>query len=204
MRVLVLDVGNVLVHWDPRRLYDKLLDDPEPFLATVCTPAVNHALDRGARWADVAPGLLARFPEQRALIEAWRARHLEMYAGPVDGMTAMVERYKRTGRPLWGLTNFSAETWPSVRDAWPLLQELDEVVVSGQEGLAKPEAALYARLEARAGLPPDALCFVDDRAENVAAARERGWHAHRFRDAATLEAWLWGSGGRLLEDADPG
>jgi 2-haloacid dehalogenase len=53
-------------------------------------------------------------------------------------------------------------------------------VVSAEERRIKPEPEIYAILEARAGLAPQALFFTDDSPANVAAARARGWRAHLF------------------------
>ena len=63
-------------------------------------------------------------------------------------------------------------------------------MVSGTEGVAKPDPRIYDLLARRAGLPPAALVFVDDRADNVAAAPEAGMDALLFTDAATLRVDL--------------
>ena len=65
-----------------------------------------------------------------------------------------------------------------------------DCIISGEERCAKPHPQLYAALERRAGLSGQDLLFIDDRADNIAAARALGWHGHLFTDADALEADL--------------
>lgn len=202
-RGVLWDVGNVIVGWSPRRLYEKLFEEPaacDRFLSSVCTMAWHLEHDRGASFADNAAALIARHPQHEALIRAWGDRFLEM-VGPVIGETevAMAALAAR-GVAQYGLTNMPSEAWPGVQTLSPAFALLADTIVSGDEKLVKPDPAIYAVVLARTGLEPQDLLFIDDSAANIEAARVIGFHVHRFEDPAALGPTLIGHG--LLE-AEP-
>ncbi|GMA31293.1 HAD-IA family hydrolase [Litorihabitans aurantiacus] len=95
---------------------------------------------------------------------------------------------------LLGLTNWSAETFARGAAAVPTVSELEAVVVSGEIGLVKPDPAIYRHLVAQHDVDPARAVFVDDREENVVAARALGFHGRVFLTAERLRAELVGLG----------
>lgn len=193
VRAVVFDVGNVLFGWDIRALYARLIDDParlDWFCREVVTPDWHFAHDEGVAFADNAAALIARHPAEAELIRAFGPRFNETITGPVPGMPPIVEALAARGVPLFAITNFSAEFWPPFRAQWPLFDHFQDIVVSGAERLAKPDPAIYRLALARFGLAPGEGLFIDDRADNVAAATANGLVGHHFHDAATLAAEL--------------
>jgi 2-haloacid dehalogenase len=183
----------VLVDWDRRYLYRKLFDDEEEmgrFLDTVCTLEWNRDLDRGRPFAEAVAALSAEHPEWRAEIEAYHRRWVEMLAGPVEGTERLVRELHRRGVALYALTNFAAETFALTRQRFELLHLFKEVVVSGEEGVVKPEREIYEILVRRTGVAPARTVFIDDTPENVRAAEQLGFEGIRFSDAAGLERSL--------------
>ena len=190
---VVFDIGRVLFQWQLRALFEKLIDDPEEldwFLANVVTEEWHFEHDRGRPLAEMIPERIALFPQYETHIRAYGRRFNETVPGPIDGMHELVERLHARGVPLYCLTNFGHEFWGMFRPTQPIFDRFVDIVVSGTERLAKPDPAIYALTEARSGRSGEALFFTDDNAANVAAARARGWHAHLFTDAATLEVQL--------------
>jgi 2-haloacid dehalogenase len=191
--VVVFDVGNVLIQWDPRNLYRKLFDDAaamERFLAEVCTDAWNLEQDRGRTWAEAVAERVPLFPQHEALIRAYAARWQEMVPGEVEGSVAILEALRRAGVPLYAITNFSAEKFAESQARFPFLRGFRDVVVSAQERLVKPDPAIYRLLLDRNGLDPARCLFIDDSEKNVRGAEYVGMRAHHFRDAPTLRAEL--------------
>lgn len=196
-QAVVFDVGRVLIQWDLRHLFATLIEDRQEldwFLANVVTEQWHHQHDEGRALADMVPERQREFPEHAALIDAYRHRFLETIPGPVKGTHELARRLAESGVPLYGLTNFGAEFWDQFRPTEPLFDLFEDTVVSGCEKCAKPEARIYEVAEQRFGLPPRALFFIDDKADNIAAAAARGWQVHLFTDAAALEADLVGRG----------
>ena len=192
-KAAVFDIGRVLYDWNLRYLFEKLIDDPaelDHFLATVITEEWHFQSDAGRPLAEMVPELKARFPQHAALIDAYRDRFEETLPHEIPGTHTIVRRLAARGVPLYALTNFGAEFWARARRGWPIFDLFADVVVSGEERVAKPDQAIFAIAERRFGHAPGELFFTDDNPANVAAASSRGWHAHLFEGSAGLEAEL--------------
>jgi len=191
---VIFDVGHVLYDWNPRVLYERLFDDEralDVFLAEVATRDWHFQHDAGRPFAETSAELCARFPEHAAMIAHWGPRFGEQIPGPIPGMIALVEELDAAGVPLFAITNFSHEFFPPFRARESaVFDRFRDIVVSGEERLVKPDAAIYRLALDRFGLAPDAAFFIDDNAANVAGAQAVGIHAHLFRDAATVRAAL--------------
>jgi 2-haloacid dehalogenase len=188
IRTVVFDIGGVLLDWNPRHLYDRLIADGverERFLAEVCTPAWNEELDLGRSFDEACAELAARFPDQAELVQAWK-RQDEMVAGVIPGMPELVERVQAAHVPRYLLTNMAAKDFRDRVERYPILQGFDGAVVSGDEGLAKPSAEIFGLLVSRFGVDPAESLYIDDTAANVRAAEAVGFRAHHFTDAASL------------------
>ena len=195
VRGVVFDVGNVLFTWDPRFLYERLIDDDralDAFLRDVVTHDWHFQHDAGRPFAETSAELIAEHPHHRELIEAWGPRFNESLGPAVEGMIPLVEELDAAGVPLFAITNFSGEFWGPFRDTQTVFDRFRDVVVSGTEHLVKPDAAIYELAVRRFGMPAEQLIFVDDRAENVAGAEAIGMRGHLFRNAATLRDELQG------------
>jgi 2-haloacid dehalogenase len=140
--------------------------------------------------AEMVPELQGRFPDHAHLVEAYRKRFNETIDRPIAGTHQIVRRLHAAGVPLYALTNFGAEFFAGFRPTEPVFEVFDDIVVSGEECVAKPNPRIYEICEERFGHAPGALFFIDDNPANVAAARTRGWQAHRFEGPETLEAEL--------------
>ena len=203
-KAVVFDLGGVLIDWDPRYLYRKLLDDEaavEEFLATVCTPEWNAEQDRGRPFAEGVAELAERHPEHAADIAAYHERWPEMLAGEVPGSVEVLADLRAAGVPLYALTNWAAETFAITRERFEFLDWFCGLLVSGEEGMTKPDPAIFRLLLDRFGLDPAAAVFVDDSEANVAAARGLGIDAVRFTGPERLRREL--SARRMLARPAP-
>jgi 2-haloacid dehalogenase len=191
--VVVLDLGGVLIDWNPRYLFRKLIADEsemETFLAQVCNQDWNVHQDAGRPFSEAVVELAARHPDSRALIEAYWERWPEMLGGAIEETVTVLEELATRRVPLYALSNWSAETWPHARRRFAFLDHFDGLVISGFEGTAKPEAEIFRRLLERYALPAERTLFFDDVEANVAAARRVGMQAYHHLDAAGLRCRL--------------
>ncbi|HET9557110.1 MAG TPA: HAD family phosphatase [Actinomycetota bacterium] len=189
VKTVVFDLGGVLIDWDPRHLYRKLLADEaavEEFLATVCTPEWNDEQDRGRPFAEGVAELVERHPVHAAAITAYHERWTEMLGGDIAGSVELLAELRDTGVPLYALTNWSAETFGIARERYQFLEWFDGVLVSGEERMIKPDPAIFRLLLDRFGLDPGTAFYVDDSPANVTAAGELGFDAVRFTGPAQL------------------
>ena len=190
IRAVIFDVGKVLYDWSPRFLYERLIDDDqtlEAFLRDVVTVEWHFQHDAGRPFAETSAELIAQFPEHAALIAAWGPRFNDSIGAPVAGMHALVAALDAAGVPLFAITNFSGEFWPPFRAREAaLFDRFRDVVVSGDEKMMKPDAAIYRLALGRFGLEPDEAVFIDDNRDNVAGAEAVGMAAIHFTDAKAL------------------
>lgn len=177
---MVFDVGGVLLDWDPRHLYRKLISDPaemEWFLANVCTPQWHARHDRGLSTAESCAALAEEWPQYAGLILAWSERGEEMVAGPLPDGVKLLRQVIGSGLPCYALTNMEAETYPKRVARFDFLRCLTGTVVSGFEGIAKPDREIYELLLRRFGLDAATTLFIDDFPVNVSAAADAGMAA---------------------------
>lgn len=194
---MVFDVGRVLFQWQFRFLFEKLIDDPvelDWFLANVITEEWHFQHDRGTPLAQMLPARIAQYPEQALNIAAYAARFNETVPGAVAGTHDIVRRLHAAGVPLYCLTNFGDELFAQFRREHALFELFEDIVVSGEERVAKPDPRIYEITEARTGRKGADLFFTDDNPANVEAARMRGWEAHVFTTATSLESQLEAAG----------
>ena len=184
----------MLYQWDPRFLYERLIADGEAldaFLRDVLTSEWHFQHDAGRDFADTSAELIARHPEHRALIEAWGPHFLESIPGPVAGMPALVDELHDRAVPLYAITNFSHEFFPPFRmQEAAMFDRFQDIVVSGEEKMVKPDAAIYALALDRFGLEAERTVFVDDSEANVAGAAAVGLIALHFTGAPKLRREL--------------
>jgi 2-haloacid dehalogenase len=193
----VFDLGGVLLDWNPRHLYRKLFDDKaemERFLSEVCTMEWHHAHDLGIPPEQTIPPLAEAHPEYADMIRAWPERSEEMLAGPIEETVEILRELRDAGVPVYALTNMETWTYPGRRERYPFLRWFDGTVVSGFEGVAKPDPEVFELLLDRFGLTPESTLFIDDSAKNVAAARGVGMQAIEFESPARLRERLHDAG----------
>jgi 2-haloacid dehalogenase len=193
----VFDFGGVLIDWDPRHLYRKLIADSaemERFLAEVTTRDWHMVQDQGGDPAAATRQLQARHPDKRDLIAAFYGRFDEMCVHAFPDTAALVERLHAGGTTLYLLSNA-----PNLLDAWlrgagrqrhPFLGLFRDYVVSGQVKCTKPDRAIYDLACRVGGFDPGDAVFIDDVLANVEGARAAGWHGVHHRSAAETAAEL--------------
>ena len=180
IRAVVFDFGGVLFDWNPQHLYQQLIPDAqqrEQFLTQVCSSEWNIQQDAGRSLHEGTEALVAQYPQHEDLIRAFYARWSEMLRGALDDGVALLRDLHAREVPVFGLTNWSDETFPYALANYDFLHLFRDI-----EKCIKPDAIIYqiALQRYRQHLPdlqPQQLVFIDDLARNVEAARRLGWHA---------------------------
>ena len=197
---ILWDIGNTLADWNPEYLYRKLIPGAQEragFLTSVCTLAWHTEHDRGVPMTENRRALIEAHPHLEDLIVAWDTRFEDMLQGYVDGMEGVIDALAGHGIAQHALSNMPAEKWPGVRAHYPDFTHFGTIVISGEEGVIKPDPVIYEITKGRISTPAHKTLFIDDRLDNIEAARAAGFMGHHFRDAATLKADLAARGIRL-------
>lgn len=196
-RIIVFDIGGVLIDWNPAFLYRQLIPDEAgvaEFLKEICNGAWNEQFDAGRPFADGIAELVLRHPEKAELIEAYWHRWHEMLGGEVPGTVRILERLKAARVPVHAISNWSAETFPRAQERFPFLGHFDILIVSGREKLVKPGSEIFRLFLERAGVAAGDCLFIDDNPANIATAAALGFQTELFRTADALEQRLVGLG----------
>lgn len=192
--IVVFDLGGVLIDWNPRHLYRRLFAGDEAamehFLATVCTHEWNRCQDAGRSFAEGARLLKAEHPEMAELIDAYGTRFGEMMAGPIAGSVEILAELRDRGTALYGLTNWSTETYAPALERFAFLQWFRGILVSGEVKVIKPDRRIFELLIERFAIDPQSAVYIDDVEVNVAAARPFGIHAIHFKAPPALRQEL--------------
>ena len=190
---LIFDFGGVLIDWNPHYLYDSYFGDrakTDWFLANICTMKWNEQVDAGKPMAEATAELVAKFPEWKKEIEMYFGRWIEMIGEAIPGMYELLLELKARGHRLFGLSNWSAETFVQIKEDFPALKLLEGMVVSGYVKCLKPSPEIYHLLLDRYSLKASDCVFIDDNAANVAGAEAVGIRGIRFTGASDLRRQL--------------
>ncbi len=197
IRALIFDYGGVLVRTvdpTPRRQLEQQLGlspgraDKLVFRSPLWDDVQLGCISGAKFWADLgqriglSAGELAEF--RRAF---WSGDRLD------EELVALIRHLHNTGYRTVLLSNAPAGLRQRVEQL-DIADAFDVIVVSGGEGLMKPDPVIFELALARVGVPAEEAVFVDDLQVNVTAAQHAGLHATRFRGLAPLRKWLRGLG----------
>lgn len=194
IQAIIFDYGNVLLKWDPRNIYRRFFpNDPEAierFLADINFPEWNLQMDKDLTFAEAIASLSQQFPHYSHLIQAYHDHWFESVEGPIAGTVNILQRLKQAGYPLYGLSNWSIETFPTVRKTYEFFKLFDDMVVSGEVGQVKPGPEIFQILLERIGRPAQECLFIDDAPPNIQQAQRLDFVVIHFRSPEQLESEL--------------
>lgn len=192
IEAVIFDIGNVLIRWAPDGFYDRVIgaDRRRAFFDAVPIHDMNLRVDAGADIANETRALADAYPDWADEILMWHDRWLEMLPGAIDGSVDLLRALRRSGLPVYALSNFGKDTFTLAEQHFPFLEEFDGRFISGRMGVIKPDSAIYEAVEAGVDHAPDRLLFTDDSLPNIQAAAARGWQVHHFDGAEGLRQRL--------------
>lgn len=196
-KIIIFDFGGVLIDWNPRHVYRNIFNteaETEWFLENICTTEWNLNIDKGKPFATAVNELCAVYPEWSKEIEAFHSQWEEMLGGEIPESVEILKEVQAAGLPVYGLTNWSAETFPIAYDRYEFLRTFNGIVVSGNEKLIKPDPLIFKVMIERYDLRPEDCIFIDDNLHNIMAADKLGFKTMHFTTPFSLRGDLIKSG----------
>ncbi len=193
VNAVVFDLGGVLIDWNPRYVYRGLFADErtmDQFLATICTDEWHRPHDLGVDIGASCRELARVHPEYQDMIMVWAERHEEMAAGQLDDTVEVLRALKATGVRCYALSNMEPGAFAIRQQRFAFMSWFDGYVVSGYEGVSKPDRRIFDILLQRYRLKPGGCVLIDDSPPNVQAARKLGMIGLQFKSAPQLRADL--------------
>jgi 2-haloacid dehalogenase len=205
IRSIIFDFGGVVINWDPHQLFKKYFAEDahaiDSFLEEINFSAWNLAQDKGYPFAQAVIDLSKQFPQYSHLINAYDVEWEESITGIIPETVEIMNKLKTAGYRLFGLTNWSAEKFSIVRHKYEVFNLFEEIVVSGEVKLIKPDPAIFKFLLNKINHPVNECYLVDDSNQNIETAQNMGFVTHHFSSPALLELDLVARG--ILPAANP-
>jgi 2-haloacid dehalogenase len=191
---IIFDFGGVLIDWDPRNIYHRYFPGPpqavEDFLSEINFAQWNLQQDKGRPFAEAVASLSADFPQYAHLIRAYWEHWEESILGPIAGSIRILKQLKQAGYPLYGLSNWSAETFPIAYKKYDFFKLFDGIILSGEVKLIKPDPAIFNLTLQRIRRSASECLLIDDSITNIEAARRLGFKTIHFQSPDQLETEL--------------
>jgi 2-haloacid dehalogenase len=194
IKAIIFDFGNVLLEWNPRYVYERFFpNDPEvmeSFLEEVNFMEWNALQDQGRSFTEGVAVLSKEFPHYSHLIQAYQDNWIDSLGDSLDGTVEILKELKKAGYPVYGLSNWSAETFPRAREKHDFFDLLDDMVISGEVGQVKPHPEIFQILLERIGKPAEECLFIDDALTNIQQAQAMGFATVLFESPEQLRTRL--------------
>jgi 2-haloacid dehalogenase len=186
----LFDLGGVFFDWDPNHFFINIFKDSEErqyFLNDICNDAWNIQQDAGRSIKEAELELIPKFPKYEKQIKMYYANHRRMIKGTFQHSIETLDYLKKNNYECYVLSNWSAETFIGMTEDYPFLKKFDGLVISGEEKLIKPNLIIYQLAIKRFDLKPQKCVFIDDKLENVEAAKKLNFHIIHLINPETID-----------------
>jgi 2-haloacid dehalogenase len=187
---VVFDLGNVLITWDPHPAIAKAVgaEQATRFLGDqeFDFMAWNHQQDAGRSWDEGEKAALMSHRHWEHAIRGYRENYPDSLIGAIEDTVQILVELHAAGIPLFALTNWSEELFPMALKRFDFLDLFDDIIVSGEERVAKPDPRIFEILQERIGHSLRDCIFIDDSPANIKAAAVAGLDAILFTDTGHL------------------
>lgn len=191
---IIFDFGGVVMDWDPRYFFKSYFNDDEKmeyFLENIAQSSWNIEQDRGRPLQEGTDILVAQHPEWEKEIRAYYDNWPVMLRSDIPENVNVLRNLSNTNYELFGLTNWSQETFPYALENYDFFQLFNgKIVVSGDEKLVKPDPKIWHILIDRYQIQAEESVFIDDNAENIRVAGELGFKTVHVTNETKLDEEL--------------
>ncbi|MFP7658074.1 HAD family hydrolase [Chryseobacterium proteolyticum] len=198
IRNIIFDFGGVLMDWNPRYFFRDYFNDDdkmEYFLTHIAQSEWNEEQDRGRSLMEGTNIQVQKFPDWERELRAYYDNWHVMLKSDIPQNVEVLRKLSKTNYHLYGLTNWSEETFPYALENYDFFQLFDgKIVVSGTEKLIKPDPKIWHLLLERYDIHAHESVFIDDNPKNIEMAESLGFHTIQVYPTTDLEKELIGLG----------
>ena len=191
---IIFDFGGVVMDWNPRYFFKDYFNDDEKmefFLKNIATDEWNAEQDRGRTLAEGTEIQVAKFPQWEKELRAYYDNWTTMLRSDIPKNVEVLRKLEHSNYELFGLTNWSAETFPYALENYDFFKIFDgKIVVSGTEKVIKPNPKIWEVLLERYHIKADESVFIDDNAKNIEVAKALGFITIHITPETDLEKEL--------------
>ncbi|MGA9211303.1 HAD family hydrolase [Kaistella sp.] len=191
---IIFDFGGVVMDWDPRYFFKNHFNDDEKmefFLKNIATDEWNAEQDRGRNLQEGTDIQVAKHPDWEKEIRAYYDNWTTMLKADIPHNVEVLKKLEHSKYELFGLTNWSAETFPYALENYDFFKIFkDKIVVSGTEKLIKPDPTIWQVLLDRYQIKADESVFIDDNSKNIEIAKTLGFICVQIKKNTDLEKEL--------------
>ncbi|MCB8948830.1 MAG: HAD-IA family hydrolase [Ardenticatenaceae bacterium] len=193
IQAIIFDVGGVLLRTEdraPRQQWEaKLGLPPGGAEALVFNSVMGQKAQRGEitepeLWQWIGSHL------DLSVLETAAFRHGFWAGDKLDtGLVAYIRQLKNRYQTAI-ISNYASNLRPELTDLFKIADAFDEIIISCEEKIMKPDPEIFYRALARLGRQPAEAVFIDDFQHNLAAAEAVGLAAIHFQPGLDLPAAL--------------
>ncbi len=191
---IIFDFGGVLMDWNPRYFFKDYFNDDnrmEYFLTHIAQSEWNEEQDRGRSLMEGTNIQVQKFPDWERELRAYYDNWHVMLKSEIPQNVEVLRKLSKTDYHLYGLTNWSEETFPYALENYDFFQLFDgKIVVSGTEKLIKPDPKIWHLLLERYNIQANESLFIDDNPKNIEMAKTLGFHTVQVYADTNLEQEL--------------
>jgi len=180
IKAIIFDFGNVLENEEAMK----------EFFREVDFAGWNAQQDKGRTFKEGVADHSRKFPRYAHLFQAYHDHWQDSIGDAFTGTVEILKRLKRAGYPLYGLSNWSAETFPFAREKYDFLDVFDDMIISAHVGFVKPEPEIYNLMLEKIGKPSNECLFIDDSLPNIQQANTMGFNTIHFQSPVQLKEEL--------------
>lgn len=191
---IIFDFGGVLMDWNPRYFFKDYFNDDEKmefFLKNVAVDDWNAEQDRGRTLKEGTEILIEKYPDWEKEVRAYYDNWTTMLRSDIPKNVEVLRKLADTDYELFGLTNWSHETFPYALANYDFFELFKgKIVVSGEEKLIKPDPKIWELLLERYNIKAEESVFIDDNAKNIEAAKTLGFITVHVTEETDLQTEL--------------
>ena len=186
IKCIFFDMGNVLVYFSHDLMFEQMAEVADTTADDVrrilMTDGLQWQFERGELTEQQFHDAFCTAIDREVNFEQLKAAACEIF-WPNTTVLPLLQSLKSQGLRLVLLSNTSISHLEFVQNRFNVVQYFDAFAVSFNAGVLKPERGIYQYALSMSGCLPGECFFVDDRDENILAARQMGIQAEKFTTA---------------------